>query len=216
MLFGFNPLQAMKKSFLVLVVAMLGTPAVAVEVGQTYEQVVAELGAPPSKLEMGDTLVLSYPETSVKLRAGRVIAVKAVSAKSAVSTTLTTPAIEPGRWTTDYPGAMALAKKENRKVLLFFTGSDWCGWCKQLDAEILSKSEFTDYAREKLVLVKLDFPRGIAQSEQVKAQNRYLQEKHRIGGYPTIVVLNQAGSTIGQLGYQEGGPKPFVKALKAF
>ena len=206
----------MKKSFLVLVVVMLGTPAVAVEVGQTYEQVVAELGAAPSKMEMGETLILNYAECSVKLRAGKVISVKAVSTKSAASTTLTAPAIEPGRWTTDYAGAMALAKKERRKVLLFFTGSDWCGWCKQLDAEVLGKPEFTDYAREKLVLVKLDFPRGFAQSEQVKAQNRYLQEKHRIGGYPTIVVLNEAGSTIGQLGYQEGGPKPFVKALKGF
>jgi len=206
----------MKKSFLVLVVAMLGTPAFAVEAGQTYEQVVAELGAPPSKMEMGGTLILAYPETSVKLREGKVISVTAVNAKSAVSTTLTAPAIEPGRWTTDYVGAMALAKKEKRKVLLFFTGSDWCGWCKQLDAEVLSKSEFTDYAREKLVLVKLDFPRGFAQPEKIKAQNNYLQEKHRIGGYPTIVVLNETGSTIGQLGYQEGGPKPFVKALKAF
>jgi protein disulfide-isomerase len=203
-----------KQTLLALMFAMAGAPIVAVEVGQTYEQVIAELGTPPSKMEMGGALILNYPESSVKLRDGKVVSVKAVTASSSV-TTLTTPEVPLGHWTTDYAAAMAQAKKDNCKVVLFFTGSDWCGWCKRLDAEILSTSEFTNYARGNLLLVKLDFPRSIAQSDKVKAQNRFLQEKHRIGGYPTLVVLDSSGTPIGQLGYQKGGPKPFLKALKA-
>ena len=32
------------------------------------------------------------------------------------------------KWLTDLPTAQAQAKKENKQVLLDFTGSDWCGW----------------------------------------------------------------------------------------
>src|SRR6478609_8211905 len=44
-------------------------------------------------------------------------------------------------------------------VLLNFTGSDWCGYCKHMQAEIFSKPQFQDYAAKNLVLVELDFPR---------------------------------------------------------
>jgi len=59
-------------------------------------------------------------------------------------------------------------------VFLFFTGSDWCGWCKRLEEEILTTSEFKNYAKEKLILVKLDFSSQIEQSEALQNQNRTL------------------------------------------
>ena len=40
-------------------------------------------------------------------------------------------------WGTDYKAALAQAKAENKQVLLDFTGSDWCGYCKLLDKEVL-------------------------------------------------------------------------------
>ena len=36
----------------------------------------------------------------------------------------------------------------------------------------------------------------------------------RIEGYPAVVVLASDGRQVGRLGYQEGGPGPFVDALK--
>jgi len=100
-------------------------------------------------------------------------------------------------------------------VFLFFTGSDWCGWCKRLEEEILTTSEFKNYAKEKLILVKLDFPRQIEQSEALQNQNRTLAGQYGIKGYPTVIVLDPAGRAVKQLGYQEGGPGPFVSALRA-
>ena len=32
-------------------------------------------------------------------------------------------------WTTNYHAAVAQAKREHKKILLNFTGSDWCVWC---------------------------------------------------------------------------------------
>ena len=97
---------------------------------------------------------------------------------------------------------------------MFFTGSDWCGWCKRLEAEILGTPEFRDFARESLVLVKLDFPRRVEQSAELKAQNSRLAQKYGIEGYPTVVVLDQSGREIGRTGYQRGGPGPFIESLR--
>jgi len=98
-------------------------------------------------------------------------------------------------------------------VFLLFTGSDWCPWCIRLDREILSTPAFVAYAKKKLVLVKVDFPRGTYQAPQVAAQNQQLQEQYKDGGYPHVVVLNSTGQAVGELGYQEGGPAPFVDQL---
>jgi protein disulfide-isomerase len=82
-----------------------------------------------------------------------------------------------------------------------------------LNREILSTDEFKEYAGKKLILVELDFPRGKPQSNDVKEQNAKLADRFKIEGYPTVIVLNSSGKKIGELGYQEGGPSPFVEAL---
>lgn len=62
---------------------------------------------------------------------------------------------------------------------LDFSGSDWCGWCQRLDAEVFSKSEFKSYARQHLACVMVDFPRQKRQSKQVKTQNAELAKKYQ-------------------------------------
>src|SRR2546428_11672224 len=94
------------------------------------------------------------------------------------------------QWLTDLPKAQAQAKKENKLVMLDFTGSDWCGWCKKLNKEVFSTQDFAAYAKKSLVLVEVDFPRSKQQTEQLKKANKALQEKYQIQGYPTIIVLN--------------------------
>ena len=39
-------------------------------------------------------------------------------------------------WHTDLMKATELAQKENKSIMLFFTGSDWCGWCKRLQKKM--------------------------------------------------------------------------------
>ena len=56
-------------------------------------------------------------------------------------------------WMTDYKAALEKAKKENKKVLLNFSGSDWCGWCIKLDSEVFDTQVFKDYAKDNLILV---------------------------------------------------------------
>jgi protein disulfide-isomerase len=126
-----------------------------------------------------------------------------------------TIALAASGWDDDYDKALAKGKQEKKLVLLDFTGSDWCGWCIKLDKEVFSKKEFKDYAKENLVLVEVDFPNSKPQSRKLKEQNEKLQSQFGVKGFPTIIVLNGDGKKVGELGYQEGGPEPFVAKLKA-
>jgi protein disulfide-isomerase len=118
------------------------------------------------------------------------------------------------QWLTDLPKAQAKAKAENKLVMLEFTGSDWCIWCKRLKAEILSQAQFVEYARKNLVAVEVDFPHGKEQSAELKKANLQLQKQYDIKGLPTVLVLNRDGKPLGELDYQEGGPKPFIEKLE--
>ena len=117
-------------------------------------------------------------------------------------------------WSQDLSKAQAQAKASSKLLLLDFTGSDWCIWCKKLDAEVFAQSAFQTYAKDNLVLVKVDFPRRVAQAADVKKQNEELAQKYQVQGFPTIVVLNADGKQVGELGYQPGGADAFVKELK--
>ncbi len=192
-----------------------------VEAGDSYEKVVEKKGVPASKIETGASSVLRYADATIKLREGKVVSVKMAGSGEVIAMEKKPAPTPPtvmgaGEWTTDYAAALLQAKAEKKKVLLFFTGSDWCGWCMRLEKEILSTADFKAYARGELVLVKLDFPRSTPQSPQVKARNQKLSQQYKIDGYPTIIVLNSTGGAVGTLGYQSGGPGPFIKALKGF
>ncbi len=117
-----------------------------------------------------------------------------------------------GIWQTDYKQALAQAAKEKKRVLLDFTGSDWCPYCVQMDKEVLNQPDFKAFAANKLILVKLDFPRRKQMPPAEAEQNQKLQQEYAIEGFPTYVLLDPAGKEVRrQVGYLEGGPKEFIK-----
>ncbi len=118
-------------------------------------------------------------------------------------------------WLTDYKKALETASREKKAVLLDFTGSDWCGWCVKLRREVFETADFSKYATNNLVLVEIDFPNGKPQSDELRQQNRQLQEQSGIEGFPTIVVLNSEGKPLGKAGYISGGPQPFIKEIES-
>jgi len=118
-------------------------------------------------------------------------------------------------WQTDMEKAAATAKASGRYMLLDFTGSDWCGWCMKLDAEVFSQKAFREYAEKNLVCVKIDFPRRISLPEDLKKQNDALLSKYAVRGFPTIIILSPSGETVGRTGYQPGGADSYVRHLKS-
>jgi thioredoxin-related protein len=120
---------------------------------------------------------------------------------------------EPLEWLTDARAAQEKAKRENKLVLLDFTGSDWCGWCMKLKSEVFDKPEFAQFANANLVLVEVDFPHRKAMAHLQQEANAQLDKTYRITGYPTIIVLNPDGRQVGRLGYVSGGPAAFIEKL---
>jgi protein disulfide-isomerase len=122
---------------------------------------------------------------------------------------------EESGWLTDYKQAQQQAKANNKFLLLDFTGSDWCGWCKKFDREVLLKPEFKDFARDNLVVVELDFPRAKPQTDELRKQNMELMRQYDVVGFPTIVVLNANGQELWRYpGYFPEGLTAFIAQLQ--
>lgn len=139
-----------------------------------------------------------------------------LAAITLIAATVTNLSAAESAWSTDLPAAQAQAKKDKKLVLVNFTGSDWCSWCKKLQKEVFTTKEFKDYAKEKLELVEIDFPNNKKQTDALKKANEALQTKYKAEGFPTIVVLNGEGKEVWrQVGYMPGGPGAWIAKLKS-
>ena len=119
-------------------------------------------------------------------------------------------------WKTNLEQAVEQAKKENKAVLVNFTGSDWCMWCKRLSSEVFQQKDFEDYAEKNLILVKLDFPKNIPQSNETKVYNNTLAQRYGIQGFPTILIMNNKGELVAKTGYQPGGAANYINYIKSY
>ena len=127
-------------------------------------------------------------------------------------------------WQTDVNKAMQMSIKEKKPMMLFFTGSDWCGWCVRLQKEVFHTPEFASWATKNVVLVELDYPKGKPQSAELKAQNASLQQVFGIQGFPTIYFVtakveeNKPASftPLGNTGYVAGGPTAWLAVADGF
>ena len=94
------------------------------------------------------------------------------------------------KWFTDVKEAVAIGNKEKKPLMLFFTGSDWCGWCKRLTASVFSQDEFKKWAEKNVVLLELDFTRMKQLPDEIRNQNAGLQQAFQVSGYPTVWVFD--------------------------
>ncbi len=115
-------------------------------------------------------------------------------------------------WTVGWKQAAEAAAKANKPILANFTGSDWCSWCIKLEDEVFSTPEFAAWAKEKFILLKVDFPNQTALPADLAKDNQALAEKYEILGFPTVILLSANGTEIGRLGYEAGGPKLWIDA----
>lgn len=120
-------------------------------------------------------------------------------------------------WSNNLRNSVEVSKKTKKPLTLFFTGSDWCGWCIKLQNEVFRTPEFVKWANENVVLVELDFPRRTALAPEITEQNNQLQQFFAVQGYPTVWFVNATLSDgkinmdkLGSTGYLAGGPKVWV------
>lgn len=128
------------------------------------------------------------------------------------------------KWHTNIKDAIAVSNNEKKPMMLFFTGSDWCGWCIRLQKEVLLTPDFKTWAKKNVVLVELDYPQRTPQLPEIKQQNAELQQVFGIQGFPTVFFTNVEKDkdgklnfkALGKTGYVAGGPKAWLAEANGF
>jgi thioredoxin-related protein len=103
-------------------------------------------------------------------------------------------------WLTNLDEAKEIAKENNRPILVYFTGSDWCAPCKALKSDFFETEAFALRA-QNLVLVMIDYPRRVdIISETQRAYNKKVMETYNPDkAFPAMVMLTKKGKEAGKL-----------------
>ena len=120
-------------------------------------------------------------------------------------------------WRTDWDIAKVEAEQANKKLILVFSGSDWCIPCIKLEKEIWESPSFTQYAEQYYVLFRADFPKRKKNKLPETIQNlndRLASEYNSKGYFPLVVVLDAKGKVKGHLGYEKLTPEAYIALIE--
>lgn len=102
-------------------------------------------------------------------------------------------------WMPSYKDALKKSKKEKKPILIYFTGSDWCGPCKILDENLFHTEKFKALADKDLVLLEVDIPRRLdIISADKMVENKSIQHKYKVKAFPTLMIVNHKGRKIAE------------------
>ena len=122
-------------------------------------------------------------------------------------------------WMGDLSQAQKEASVQKKLILLNFSGSDWCGPCIKLKHDVFESEAFGNFAQDKLVLVRADFPRlkkNQLPADQ-QARNDQMAERYNPNGkFPLTVLINSQGKVLKEWdGYQPSVQK-FIAEVAAY
>ena len=102
-------------------------------------------------------------------------------------------------WMPTYKEALKKSRKEKKPLLIYFTGSDWCGPCKVLDKDLFHTEKFKTLADKNLILLEVDIPRrlDVISLDKMK-ENKILQKKYSVKSFPTLMIVNHRGKKIAE------------------
>ena len=107
--------------------------------------------------------------------------------------------VEKNIWSPTMKAAIEKATVENKPILIYFTGSDWCGPCINLDKNLFHTEKFEEFATENLVLYAADFPRNRDLiSQDNRKINKELSHRYDQSSFPTIILINSKGEVLGR------------------
>ncbi|RYU81255.1 thioredoxin family protein [Hymenobacter persicinus] len=118
----------------------------------------------------------------------------------------------PLAWNSDLTAALQQAKTVNKPVLAVFSGSDWCKPCIMLKQEVFDQPEFAQFAKDRFVLARFDFPRGKKNklpAAQLKVNEQAAAQLNKEGSFPLVVLLSPEGKVLAKTGYRPGGPTAY-------
>jgi thioredoxin-related protein len=112
----------------------------------------------------------------------------------------------------------AKAKSENKNVLLYFSGSDWCAPCIRFKKKYIENADFKEFAKNNLIVYNADFPRkknNQLNKEIVKFNEELADNYNKTGAFPKIILLDFNGFIIKEwLELPNEAIEEFIKNLK--
>ncbi len=108
-------------------------------------------------------------------------------------------------WLTDESQARAKALAEGKPVIVDF-GATWCAGCRELEHETFPHAEVRSEAK-RFVTIRVDA------TDDEAPDTKRLQEKYKVVGLPTVIMLDSAGNEITRF-VEFVKPNKFVAAMK--
>ncbi len=119
-------------------------------------------------------------------------------------------------WKSNLEEAKKEATEQNKKILLVFSGSDWCAPCIKLDKNVWQSEAFKKESQKSWILIKADFPKKKANllSPELTANNDKLAEKYnKEGNFPFVILLDKTGKVVGEKGYANISAEDYIQAI---
>ena len=111
------------------------------------------------------------------------------------------------KWLTDFEKALKLATKEEKNVMVYFTGSDWCPPCKKLKTDLFDSEAFNELS-DDYILLYVDMPRNkdLLTPGQIQHNNTLFKKYNKKGVFPLIKIVNAKGNELDEYsGYSMNG-----------
>ncbi len=119
-------------------------------------------------------------------------------------------------WKTNFEGAKQEASKENKNILLVFSGSDWCAPCIKLDNVVWKSDVFQLEAEKYWVIYKADFPKKKANQlspEQTESNKKLAEKYNKNGSFPLVILLDKTGKVIGMSGFKNISAADYIQLI---
>ncbi len=105
------------------------------------------------------------------------------------------------KWMTNMQQAELASKRTKKPIMIYFCGSDWDDFTREIDEQVIEHDYFQNWAKERVIQVKIDFQAKGKQSALEKKANNELKERFQITRVPTFVFIDPDGAVIGRAGY---------------
>lgn len=93
-------------------------------------------------------------------------------------------------WIGETKIALEKAAKDKKPILLYFTGSEWCPPCVELEKKVFSKKGTLQSLEKFFVLCKLDLPKD---RKKISKEMQLEMKKHRVISLPQLILLDEHG-----------------------
>lgn len=138
---------------------------------------------------------LLIPALSLAIAAALTPAVLAQNKPATKETPAKESSAKPARFKmhTSYKSARKQATEEKKPILMLFTATGWCGYCKRFDGAVVEKKEFKTWAAQNVVFYVCDL-----KDKRVpdNAEAKELLKQHNVSGFPTLMLSDAEGKIL--------------------